>query len=164
LKKDNSTFRQKAALRRKALGWIAEPLVLETHAGSGKLWRACYSGLRFGVALERDDQKAELLAGQRPGWAVYQCESAGALAAGVAGDWPISFLDLDPYGAPWPVLDAWFESERERAAELVVVVNDGLRQKLAIGAWDVASMRGAVERYGNKGVHARYLEVARELL
>lgn len=162
--KDNSTFRQKAALRRRALGWIDDPLVLETHAGSGKLYRACYSDLPFGVAVERDERKTDLLAEQRPAWAVYQGDSESALAAGLAADWPISFLDLDPYGEPWPVLDAFFESERERPARLVVVVNDGLRQKLAIAAWDVESMRGVVERYGNKSVYARYLDVARELM
>ena len=162
--KDNSTFEQKAALRRAVLRDAADPVVMETHGGAGKLYRACYSHVAQGVVFETDAEKTELLARQRPTWAVYEAKSETALAAGVGAHLEINVLDLDPYGEPWPVLEAFFTSERPRAPRLWVVVNDGLRQKVRIsGGWNVRSLEKAVARFGNN-LDRMYLDVCRWLL
>jgi hypothetical protein len=164
LLKDNSTFREKAALRRRALGWIDDPVVLETHGGAGKLYRAVYAHVAQGAVFEQDERKAEVLAGQRPTWAVYQGDCVAALADGAAGWLPANILDLDPYGEPWPALRAFFQSERPRPGRMVVVVNDGLRQKVrAGGAWSVGSLARVVQRFGND-LHDRYLEACHWLV
>ena len=103
--KDNTTFRHKVALRRQALALLENPIILETHGGVGKLYRALYAGMA-GMVFEKDERKAEILAGQRPTWAVYHADCVMALQAG-AGSWlPINFVDCDPYGAPWTTLHA----------------------------------------------------------
>jgi hypothetical protein len=125
----------------------------------------CYAHLPFGVVIEKDRRKATRLAMTRPTWAVYEADSECALTAGVAGVWPVSFLDCDPYGSPWEVLEAFFQSERERSDRLAVAVNDGLRQKLRLGGgWNVHCLREMVERYGNERMHDEYTEVCREML
>lgn len=74
-------------------------------------------------------------------------------------------MDCDPYGEPWPVLDAFFESEREFPPVLAVVVNDGLRQKLKTGgAWSTHSLAGVVGRYGNQVIYDRYLDICQEMI
>lgn len=166
--KDNSTFRQKAALRRVALKRLADlgvsaPVVLETHGGSGRLFDACYAHLDSGAVFEKDPTKSARLGRQRPTWAVYEADCIEALAAGAGRHLQIDLLDVDPYGDCWPVLDAFLTSDRPFAPVMALAVNDGLRQKLAIGAWDVASMQDMVLRYGNK-LHDRYLEICLELL
>jgi hypothetical protein len=62
------------------------------------------------------------------------------------------------------VIDALFGSDRQWPTVLGLVVNDGLRQKLKIGVWNVASMGEAVRRRGNKAVYENYLDVCRELV
>jgi hypothetical protein len=85
-----------------------------------------------------------------------------ALKAGVAADLPINFIDIDPYGECWPVIEAYFSGERKRPKRLAIAVNDGLRQKLNVGAgWQVATMKAALEVFSNAGLYARYLEVCR---
>lgn len=138
-------------------------MVLETHGGIGKLWSVCYGAVAGGVVFESDPRRADLLAKQRPTWAVYEADCVSALAVGVGKHLAINLLDIDPYGEPWPAIDAFFKSERQRVARLMVVVNDGLRQKLRIGAWNVWSMQEVVGRRGNKFADV-YLDVCRELL
>jgi hypothetical protein len=163
--KDNSTAAQKLALRRQALTMMrAEPVVMETHGGAGHLWRQCYSHIPQGVVFEQQAAKAAVLAHQRPTWTVFEGDCVGALEAGAGRHLAVNFLDVDPYGEPWPTLEAFFTSERPRPAELQVVVNDGLRQKIRIGGgWQVGSMAELVERYGND-LRPRYLECCEELL
>lgn len=165
MQKDNSTFNQKAALRRMVLRELAAPpVVMETHGGAGALYRACYSQISRGVVFEKDPAKCDLLARQRPGWAVYETNVEGALAAGAGAHLEINVLDLDPYGEPWPALRAFMESERPRAARLWLVVNDGLRQKVRMGgAWSCASLQPAVARFGNN-LHDCYLDVCRWMI
>ena len=163
MQKDNSTYRQKVALRRKAVRMLDAPVVMETHGGKGVLFDACYSHLSDGVVFEKNPEKTSVLARQRPTWAVYEGDCVTCIAEGAGAHLPVNLLDLDPYGEPWPALDAFFQSERPRPGRLVVVVNDGLRQKLQIAAWDVGSMRGMVAKYGNK-LAAHYLDVCAELL
>lgn len=173
--RDNSTLAAKAALRVRGLSYLKAPRVLETHGGAGGVFLRCYSHLAGGAVFEKDPRKAAILARQRPTWAVYEADCCRALAAGVGFHGAPNFVDVDPYGECWPVLDALFAGLRSlppapagRPAgprRLVIVVNDGLRQKLKMnGGWSVASMRGAVERHGNAELYANYLAIARELV
>lgn len=166
MKKDNSTFQRKATLRLSALKELNEsPVIMETHGGAGKLFGACYFNVPTGVVFESDPAKVDVLAKQRPTWRVYEADSEAAISAGIASDLPINLLDCDPYGQPWPVFEAFFGSERERPKRLVVVVNDGLRQKLQTGSgWSVDSMREATEQYGTQGLFENYLQICKDKL
>ena len=138
---------------------------METHGGYGKIFLKCYSHLPVGVVFEKLSEKTAVLAQQRPGWSVYEADCETAIAAGVGAHLPVNFLDLDPYGEPWPILDAFLTSERPKPERLVVVVNDGLRQKCKMnGAWTVRSMQTAVDRLGNAVLYERYLDVCRDLV
>jgi hypothetical protein len=163
--KDNSTIRLKVALRRNLLKEIEKPVVMETHGGFGKIFTRCYSEIASGVVFEKDQAKASFLAKQRPTWAVYECDCLVALAGGVGSHLPINFIDLDPYGEPWPVLDAFLESERPFPDRLAIAVNDGLRQSLKMnGGWHVGSMESVVQKYGNDVLYDQYLNICKELL
>jgi len=99
---------------------------------------------------------------QRPTWSVYQARAETALDQGAAAHLQINLVDVDPYGEPWPTLQAFFSSDRPRAPRIGIAVNDGLRQKLRLqGGWAVHSMRQAVEKWGNANLNARYIEVCR---
>jgi len=168
--KDNSTFKQKRALRRRALAdlaalGISQPAVLETHGGTGQLWKACYEHLPVGVVLEKDPRKAAILGLQRTHWRVYEGECVNALQEGVAGDLAIELLDCDPYGGALETVSAFFQSKRQFAPIMVVVVNDGMRQSLSLGkAWTIHALAPYVEQYGNDAIYPAYGEVCREHL
>lgn len=165
MQKDNSTLRLKALLRTKLLAEIKNPIVMETHGGYGGIWAKCYFGVEDGVVMEKDPDKAAALAKQRPTWAVYECDCVNALRAGVGSHLSVNFLDLDPYGEPWPVVDAFFQSERQFPPILAIAVNDGLRQKVKInGGWDVRSLADVVERYGSATLYKKYLDVCQEMV
>lgn len=165
--KDNSSFAQKKALRKRALAdlaalGISAPVVLESHGGTGKLWAACYEHLPVGVVMEKSPDKAARLGLQRPHWRVYETECVAALEAGIASDLAIDLLDLDPYGSCWPALGAFMSSRRTFAPRMAVVINDGLRQALSLGkAWTVKELAPYVERFGNDSFYDRYEEIAR---
>lgn len=167
--KDNSTFGHKVALRKMALQQLAfdgitRPFVMETHGGAGKLFDACYSHLEQGVVFEKDPEKAAILGKQRPTWAVYESECEPVLAEGVGAHLQIDLLDIDPYGEPWPVFDAFFQSTRPFAPVMAIAVNDGLRQGLAMGqAWKIGSMAKMTVKYGND-LHPIYLDICREMV
>lgn len=162
--KDNSTFARKVSLRRLMLEQVAQPVVMETHGGYGRLYLQVYPNLQQGIVFEKDEHKAGVLAEQRPTWAVYQGDCVAALKVGVGAHRIINVLDIDPYGEPWSVMDAFFTSDRPRANTLYLVVNDGLRNKLKLGgAWSMDQMAAVVERYGNNLYH-RYLDVCQELV
>ena len=161
---DNSTYAQKVALRREMLKSVKSPVIMETHGGMGRLFRACYAGVREGCVFEKKPERVAFLAYQRPTWAVYEGNCTPVIGAGAGAHLPVNVLDLDPWGDPWPTIGAFFESERPRPDEMFVVVNDGLRQKIRVGgAWNVGTLRGMVEKYGND-LHGVYLEVCRELM
>jgi hypothetical protein len=136
---------------------------METHAGLGQIWSACYQGLTDGVAIEKEPARAAHLAKQRPTWAVYQADCVAALAGGAGAHLCVNVVDVDPYGDPWPTIAAYFESQRPFPDTLAVVVNDGLRQKVRIGAWDVGTLQEIVMEYGND-LDGVYLEVCQELM
>jgi hypothetical protein len=164
-KKDNSTFLKKAQLRSHTLMMIDKPIVLEAYGGAGRLFARCYSHLLDGVVFESDPGKVAQLGLQRPSWAVYQCDSVQAIQDGVAAHLPVNFLDIDPYGDPWPAIEAFFSSSRPRPDRLAIVVNDGLRQKLRMnGGWTCKSLQTVVDRMGNACLHDQYLEVCRDLI
>ena len=165
--KDNSTFAQKLALRRLMLEQMEQPpVVMETHGGLGQLWAKAYAHLPTGIVFEKDSDRAAFLAKQRRSWAVYEGDCVEALAGGAGGHLAVNVLDLDPYGEPWPALDAFMQSERPRTDVLWVVVNDGLRGggNVRLGnAWRAGSLQAAVMRFGND-LHGRYLEVCRWMI
>lgn len=163
MQQDNTTLNRKVALRISLLKRLpVPPVILETHGGLGRVWERVYPNVRAGAVFELDQAKAEHLCRQRPTWSVYQGKAEDAIVDGAVGHLPVTLLDVDPYGEPWPVLEAFFSSERPRAQLLGVAVNDGLRQKLRLqGGWAVRSMRQAVEKWGNATLHERYLEVCR---
>lgn len=166
MKKDNSTIRQKVLLRRALLRELdEEPVVMETHGGSGAISKKLYRDFAKGVVFEKDAVKADILARQRPTWAVYECDVVGALTGGAGSHLPVNFLDLDPYGEPWPAVEAFFGSERPWPEKLCVAVNDGLRQKVKMGgAWQVGSLSELVSEHGNAWLYRNYLEACRILL
>jgi hypothetical protein len=142
---------------------IEEPVICETHGGNGAIYRLCYTGIRRGFVFETNEKKAEVLARQRPAWAIWNCDCVKGVSSGVGKNMVVNFLDVDPYGSPWDIFEAWFSSERIRAQKLTIVCNDGLRSKLKVGAWDVKVLGGMVKKYGNNLYHI-YLEVAKELM
>lgn len=152
-------------MRRRVLSLVSDPVVLETHGGNGRIWYRCYGEIDRGIVFEKDGQKCEWLADQRPTWSVYEVECEMALRAGVGNHLPINLVDVDPYGEPWPVIDALFAGPYDWPDTLAIVVNDGLRQKLKLqGGWTVASMQAAVTRYGNGALYDNYLAIACEML
>jgi hypothetical protein len=168
MQKDNSTFRFKVMLRETLLQRLADmdvaPLILETHGGKGALHQRLYQRAAPGVLLEKNPVKAHYLGRKYPNWRVYETDSEMALAEGVAGDLPITFLDLDPYGSPWPVLMAFFGSTRAFAPVMGVAVQDGLRQHLRMkGPHDIPYLWEKTQQYG-KGLERFYLQVCRELM
>lgn len=151
-------------MRKKALQYLDNPVVMETHGGAGKLFDACYGDIERGIVFEKDHQKTKLLSLQRPTWRVYETDCEMAIGAGIGGDLPVNLLDVDPYGDPWPTIEAFFESERERPEMLCVAVNDGLRRKVRVGgSWEATSLQDIVSKYGND-LHSIYLEVCQDLL
>jgi hypothetical protein len=165
VKRDNSTFAGKVALRKAALSRLGgPPVVLESHGGSGRIFGAIYRDVARGVVFEKDPRKAEVLAVQRPTWSVYEGDCVGPLALGAGSHLEVNLLDVDPYGDPWPTLDAFLGGRRPRAPRLMLAVNDGLLHKIEIGgAWQCSSLGRAVARHGNN-LGARYLDVCRELI
>lgn len=186
--RDNSTYRQKVTLRRFMLAQMEqvsqraqagglprlEPVVMETHGGVGAIYHACYAKVpvRQGVVFERDPLKAGLLARQRPGagWSVYEADCVQAIKAGAGSHLAVNVLDVDPYGEPWPVLDAFFDSIAEGRRSnlsrlLYVVVNDGMRQNTRVNrAWKTGSLLKVVEKIPNHEIDKRYLEVCEMLM
>jgi hypothetical protein len=164
--KDNSTLPKKVRLRRRmlrALGDV-EPVIMETHGGKGRIFLECYSHVTRGIVIERETDKIEHLATQRPTWSVVQGDSLRILAYGIGDHLPVNFLDVDPWGDPWPTLKGFFWSDRPKPDRLVVVVQDGLRQKVQQGGgWDVASLEPMVKKYGSE-FGAIYLDVSQDFL
>lgn len=160
---DNSTIVQKVRLRRRILSlYPAPPTVLETHGGYGRIFERTWYRARGGVVIEKDERKAEHLSQQRPTWAVYQGDCEAALAAGLAKETAFDIIDLDPYGQPFNVLAALAIPGRVFPDRWSLVVNDGLRQKVALnGGWDVRSLQTAIGRHGSN-LYPIYLQVARE--
>ena len=138
---------------------------METHGGYGRIWAQCYAGVQQGIVFEKKPTKCDALAKQRPTWAVYEGDCEAALIAGVGEHLPVNFLDLDPYGEPWPVVDAFFDSERPFPDTLAIAVNDGGLQFAKRGhAWKMKSIQHVVAAYGTEYIYNNYLDICQELL
>lgn len=171
--KDNGGLAEKMRLRRRALHVLREEgaalVILETHGGMGVVYQHLYREAARGIVFEKDAHKAEALARQRPTWAVYEGDCVIGLAEGAGRLQVPTFVDIDPYGDPWPILDALLPDPAQgpaylQADQVVVVVNDGLRQKVKMGgAWTAGSLKNAVRRHGND-LHKKYLQVCEEML
>lgn len=165
MQKDNSTYRLKVLLRNNLLKPVDNPVVIETHGGYGKIGDVCYSSVHDGVVFDKDERKTNTLAKKRPTWAVYEGDCVKALAGNAGNHLTVNFIDIDPYGEPWPVVDALFGSQREWPQVLGVAVNDGLRQKLKMnGGWSCNSLADVVSRYGNNSLYSNYLPICQEML
>lgn len=167
-KHDNLTRAAKVMLRQTALRLLHDetPIILETHGGRGDIWSSVYHDVDDGVVFEKDPEKADYLAVQRPTWAVYEADVEIALGAGAGRSWTFNYLDVDPYGASWPALRAFFGSERPFAPRMVVVINDGLRFAACGGsAWRNEILAPFAARYGNHNIWRIYPDrIAPELL
>jgi hypothetical protein len=164
-KKDNAGIQHKARMRELLLREIADPVIMETHAGSGHLYRLCYSAYTRGVAFEINKKKAALLASQRPSWAVYNNGCEYALMSGVGFHLPLNFFDLDPYGDPWPVLDALLTNHAVLPDRWGLVVNDGLRRFLMLGCgWKSRTVGEYVAKVGNTHAGEIYPELCRVIM
>jgi hypothetical protein len=167
---DNSTLPLKASLRLAALEEMkaakVQPLVLESHGGYGAIFQRCYSMLPSGSVIEIDDDRAEFIARQRRTWAVYGGDAETILASGILAFRPTTLLDLDPYGEPWPFVDAFFQGHAGNLADRMwIAVNDGLRMntRLGVGA-RTHSLAAIAAKYGASILWAKYIEVAREMM
>jgi len=164
-KKDNSTFLQKKKLRVSLLKEIENPIIFETHGGKGELYNKCYLGVKTGVVCEKDPKKTNILGKQRKHWFVYECDCLLAIKHGIGRGIGVNLFDLDPYGEPWPIIDAIFFNDYYRPKILGIVVNDGLRQKLKMnGGWSVKSMEKVVMEFGNNYLYPNYLEICKYLI
>ncbi len=138
---------------------------METHGGFGKIFDLCYSQIQEGVVFETDPQKSNYLAKQRPTWAVYEADCMRAIAGRVGAHLPINFIDIDPYGSPWEIINAFFDNWQQFPPRLAIAVNDGLRQKLKMqGAWSVGALEEMVSRLGNQAFYANYKEICQMML
>ena len=167
-RQQHTTFAKKVNLRRRVLADLeahgAEPAILETHGGWGRLYEALYAGAAGGVVFERHRHRAEHLARQRPTWAVYETDCVPALAAGVGSHLAPNLIDLDPYGGPWEALGAALSGLADLGDPLWVVANDGILEKLRIqGAWAIHCLRELVPEFGNK-LDDVYLDVAKVMV
>lgn len=161
--KDNAGLREKLALRREALAELGEnPLVMELYAGTGQIGARLYEAP--GVAIEKDEVKAAVLARRRPAWRVYEADAVKVVELGLARDLSVNFFDIDPYGDPWPAVAAVLSRGDALPRRFVLAVNDGLRRGVKMGvSWRYKSLAAAVRKFG-ADLHDEYLAVARWLL
>jgi hypothetical protein len=164
-KKDNAGIKHKARMRELLLSEIKDPVIMETHAGNGHLYRLCYSNFMKGVCFEINSKKAIVLAKQRPSWSVYNNGCEYALTRGVGFHLPLNFFDLDPYGDPWPILDALLCNHEVFPDRWGLVVNDGLRRFLMLGCgWKSKTVGEYVAKVGNNRAAVIYPELCLEIL
>lgn len=152
------------SLRRLALEQLIAPVVMETHGGYGRIYLDCYTHLQDGIVFERDDRKVLFLAEQRPTWAVYQADCVEAIRNGAGNHLPVNFLDVDPYGDPWGVIDAFLQSDRPHPDKLVIVTNDGLRRNTMMNfSWKTGALESVVEIFGNN-LYPKYMDACKFLM
>lgn len=149
-KTDHSTLQKKILLRRYIISQIENPVILEAYGGTGRIYSNVYSQIKSGVVIEKNSERTELLARQRPTWSVWQGDSIAAIKSGVGSHLVFNLLDVDPWGDPWPAISAYISSPRELAPKFWIVVNDGLRKKTMLGgSWHTHSLDQAVLKFGN---------------
>lgn len=146
---DNQHLGLKVALRETCISeaGIDARIVCETHGGLGRLGGLIYRH-DWGMVLEKDHDRASVLAQQRPTWRVYCADSDKVLADGLAAEVAFTILDCDPYGQAWRTLAGFFESKRTFASTMAVSVTDGVRQKMRMGGFDMAGWEAWQDRFG----------------
>jgi hypothetical protein len=142
---------------------IENPIVMETHAGFGKLYERLYSHVEQGVAFEKDENKCAVLAIQRPTWSVYNNDSQQMLGAGVGLHIPVNFFDVDPYGDPWPTVDAILTNADRLQDKFGLAVNDGLRRFIMLGRGWKCSVAEYIVRHGSQAAQ-KYPDICREIM
>ena len=163
--KDHTTLDLKCSLRRNLLEYIETPVVMETHGGQGEIFKRCYKDFTRGVVFEKNKEKAYYLARQRPTWSVYECDCLVALKYSVGKHLPVNFLDLDPYGQPWPIIERFFSGKYGFQPRMALAVNDGLRLRLRVsGSHRVDSLKKIELKYGSDVIHDNYLAICKELV
>lgn len=167
---DNASRGHKAQLRARALleleQYKVEPVVLETHGGWGKLYADCYTHIARGLVCEKSPDKADKLLKQRGHkWGVFECDVEKALRLGLGRWLPINFVDVDPYGDPWPTIDAFLQSSRPLPAQLMFAVHDGLRHLAQRQrGWTSKTLEPIVRKYGNTDLFGRWLDICKEMM
>lgn len=163
-KKDNSTLREKVALRRAVLKNIPSPVVLETYGGAGVVGDYVYREVQRGAVLERSAAKTDLLVRKRPSWSVYEGDALQLLRAGIADHLPINLVDVDTYGVPWETLDALFCGRKRWELETWLVVTDAsiLHSKMS-GGPQGECFHELRQRWGHR-VHVDYPQKAEWLI
>lgn len=147
-KSRNSSLPEKVRLRSAALAALPDPpIILETHAGEGAIFLQCYSHIRRGWAFEKEGDLVEHATRQREGWFCYKGEAEKILAE--ADDYfNANFIDIDPYGSPWPTFEALFLPGRLNHPTIMLCVHDGSRRFLSLGG------SGANDQRWRKGILA----------
>jgi hypothetical protein len=165
-KRDNSTLQDKVALRRLVRSWFNHrPLVvLETNGGKGVVYRKVYTDCT-GVVFESSARKAELLAIQRPNWAVYEGDAVQCMLAGAPVHIQPDLVDIDPYGSALEYIRAFFTSPRSFPAQLALAVNDGAPYALqAFGPGNLRLVQPYAARYGWTNLFWHYESIIRDWL
>lgn len=158
---DNSTIQGKIALRRHVVGSRRGLVVFESYAGHGEIFNRVWHGhASAGVAIEKDTQKAERIARQRPTWRVYRGESISCIEAGIAADMAIDVLDVDAWGDPWGAVSAFFARPRAFRQSMAVVITDGLAQKARRDPFSSGRLRPWLSKLG-RDVYLRYAVIQR---
>lgn len=132
-----------------------QPVVCECHAGSDDFGVSLYREFD-GVAFDRDWRKTGMLVKRSPSWAVYEGKSDVLARIGAGRHLRITLLDINPYGAPWSLLRAWFDSPREHPNQMILVAYDGLRAMKMGKAWDNDELQDAVMRFGADQLQENY--------
>ena len=136
---------------------------METNGGFGVLYESCYYKISSGVVFEKDDEKIERLSKQRQTWFVYQADCLAGIEASCGGKLGVNFVDVDPYGDPWPIIECFMKNKAYKQKKIAIAVNDGLRQMLKMnGGWKVGSIRDQVKKHGNSSIYKNYIEICKE--
>jgi len=154
--KTNTALPEKLALRPPP---PTNASVIETHAGFGEIHSHTYAHLATGVAIDRDPKAAEHLADTRPTWRIIEGDAAHALACPCPPPTPVTHLDVDASGDPWPTLTAALLGPLPKATRLEIVVTDGLRLRLRMGnEGAITSLHPYTLQHGIRCEH-KYLDV-----
>ena len=87
------------------------------------------------------------------------------MKSGVGSHLEINFIDADPYGQAWQVLHAFFQSDRPRADRVVLVVHDGVRNRIGrYGASDIDVFQDVITKVGEIALYRNYIEVCEDML
>jgi hypothetical protein len=117
---DNTDRGEKIAIRRRLLGAIGSPSVLECFAGEGKIWQELYRDLPY-LGL---DLKA--ISDERP---LVRMDNRQYLRSADLS--PFNFFDLDAYGSPWhQFLIVLHRRLIQPGEKIAVALTDGLDFKM----------------------------------